>query len=515
MNRAERRRAEQMQKKAAAKRNPDALFAEALARHNDGRASDALTLAEQLLAAQPEHLDGLQLAGMAAIQLGDAHKALGFLGDKTRLDPDNPHGHLNHGAALQMNGDLEAAADHFRRAITLDAGLAEAHSNLGVTLRDLSRFAEAEDAMRRALSLATATDTRLTVSLASVVQSLGRIDEAIALFDQALLLDPSNADFIYKRCLCRFAKGDFAAAAEDYECRWASDSFVSEFQHRPEPSWQGEDLNGKRLLVWAEQGVGDHIIYLGSLPALMAGGGTCVFKCDERLVSLFNRSLSGIAIVPSGQTGLEKSHFDFQIAAASLTLQSRIRHPDQYSLGRYLSPDPDRAAGISSRLQDAAGGRPLIGIAWRSSRQKVGPWKSMPLEKWGPILEGRDALFVNLQYGETETEIATAMRATGAEIYTDPEIDRFNDFEGLAALIDGLDLVVTTSNVTAHFAGALAKPCLLALQVTPLWYWGMAAAPTPLYASVERFWQGRENIWTDVAGDIAARLDELILSIKS
>ena len=139
----------------------------------------------------------------------------------------------------------------------------------------------------------------------------------------------------------------------------------------------------------------------------------------------------------------------------------------------------------------------------------------MPLEKWGPILEGRDALFVNLQYGETETEIATAMRATGAEIYTDPEIDRFNDFEGLAALIDGLDLVVTTSNVTAHFAGALAKPCLLALQVTPLWYWGMAAAPTPLYASVERFWQGRENIWTDVAGDIAARLDELILSIKS
>lgn len=170
-----------------------------------------MTLAEQLLAAQPDHLDGLQLAGMAAIQLGDAHKALGFLGDKTRRDPDNPHGHVNHGGALQMNGDLEAAAEHFRRAIALDAGLAEAHSNLGVTLRDLSRFAEAEDAMRRALDLATGPDARLTVSLASVVQSLGRIDEAMALFDQALALDPDNADTIYKRCLCRFAKGDFPA----------------------------------------------------------------------------------------------------------------------------------------------------------------------------------------------------------------------------------------------------------------------------------------------------------------
>jgi Flp pilus assembly protein TadD len=522
MNRAERRQAERAQKKAAARRDPDALFAEALARHDDGRTADAMTLAEQLLAAEPEHLDGLQLAGMAAIQLGDADKALRFLGHKTRLDPDNAHGHLNHGAALQMKGDLEAAADHFRRAIALDAGLADAHSNLGVTLRDLSRFAEAEDALRRALALSPAPDPRLTVALASVVQSLGRIDEAIVLFDQALLLDPDNADIIYKRCLCHFAKGNFAAAAQDYECRWQSDNFAGAAQTRPEPGWQGEDLKGKRLLVWAEQGVGDHIIYLGSLPALLAGtgddlgndlGGTCVFECDQRLVSLFARSLPGTEIVATGQA--RQSGFDYQIAAASLTLQSRIRFPHQYPLGRYLSPDAERAAEISERLQDAARGRPLIGIAWRSSRHKVGPWKSMPLEQWGPIFKGRDALFVNLQYGETGPEIAAAMGATGAEIYTDPEIDRFDDFEGLAALIDGLDLLVTTSNVTAHFAGALAKPCLLALQVTPLWYWGMAAEPMPLYASMERFWQARENHWTDVAGKIAGHLDGLNLPVKS
>jgi hypothetical protein len=89
---------------------------------------------------------------------------------------------------------------------------------------------------------------------------------------------------------------------EDYECRWDSDSFVSEFQTRPEPRWQGEDLNGKRLLVWAEQGVGDHIIYLGSLPALLADrGGNWVFECDQRLVSLFARSEPGAEIVAAGQ----------------------------------------------------------------------------------------------------------------------------------------------------------------------------------------------------------------------
>ena len=132
----------------------------------------------------------------------------------------------------------------------------------------------------------------------------------------------------------------------------------------------------------------------------------------------------------------------------------------------------------------------------------------MPLDLRGPILSRREALFVNLQYGETDDEIAAARAATGADIFTDPHIDRFNDFEGLAALIDSLDLVITTSNVTAHFAGALGKTCLLALQVTPLWYWGMKETPIPLYSSVERFWQSTENAWGDVVGEIAARLDD-------
>jgi hypothetical protein len=255
--------------------------------------------------------------------------------------------------------------------------------------------------------------------------------------------------------------------------------------------------------------VGDHIIYLGSLPALTGEGAkrnACIFECDNQLVSLFARSLPGAEIVPSGLT--QKTDFDLQTPAASMTLQSFIRFPDQCPLGRYLIPDPGRADDINSRLQIAAAGRPLIGIAWRSSRVKPGPWKTMPLDQWGPILSRRNALFVNLQYGETGPEIAEAMTATGSEIYIDPDIDRFNNFEGLAALMDSLDMVVTTANVTAHFAGALGKPCLLALQVTPIWYWGMADEPVPLYASVERFWQAQENAWTDVGGRIAARLDE-------
>ena len=506
MNRAERRRAEREQRKAAATMDPGALFTEALAHHNEGRVAEALKLAERALSADKSHVDALQLAGMAAIQLRDTDKALRSLADKTRLDPDNPHGHVNHGAALQMAGDLDQAAECFRRAIALDAGMADAHTNLGVTLRDLSRFAEAEETMRRALDISPG-DARLMVSLASVVQARGRIDEAITLYDQVLAINPGHEDTIYKRSLCHFAKGDFARGQQDHESRWAAETFDSKWRDYSEAPWRGEPLSGKRILVWAEQGVGDHIIFLGSLPALIAEGGSCVFQCDQRLVTLFARSLPAAKIVPD-KSESQYPDIDFQIPAASFALQRRIELPGQYPLGRYLQADPERSAEIKARLADQAPGRPVIGIAWRSSRVKAGPWKSMPLDLWGPILSRREALFVNLQYGETDDEIAAARAATGADIFTDPHIDRFNDFEGLAALIDSLDLVITTSNVTAHFAGALGKTCLLALQVTPLWYWGMKETPIPLYSSVESFWQSTENAWGDVVGEIAARLDD-------
>ena len=120
LNRAERRRAERDMRKSAAKVDPDALFAEALAHHDDGQINEALKLAQQVLDIDKEHSHALLLAGMAAIQSGDTDKALGFLADKTRLDPDNPHGHLNHGAAVLLAGDMEQAVACFRRSITLD-----------------------------------------------------------------------------------------------------------------------------------------------------------------------------------------------------------------------------------------------------------------------------------------------------------------------------------------------------------------------------------------------------------
>ena len=148
-----------------------------------------------------------------------------------------------------------------------------------------------------------------------------------------------------------------------------------------------------------------------------------------------------------------------------------------------------------------------IGVSWRSARQRAGVRKSVPLADWMPILADRDALFVNLQYGDTDKEVAAAAKRSGAEIYTDPKIDRYSELEKLAALIDCLDLVITTSNVTAHLAGALGKETCLILQRAPLWYWGHQGNETTFYPSVRAFRQTSANSWDGVISAVAAVLD--------
>jgi ADP-heptose:LPS heptosyltransferase len=159
---------------------------------------------------------------------------------------------------------------------------------------------------------------------------------------------------------------------------------------------------------------------------------------------------------------------------------------------------------------ETLGDKPRIGISWRSTSTLTSGQKSVPLDRWGPILSERDAVFVNLQYGDTDDEVVQATADFECDIFTDPEIDRFNDLEGLAALVDGLDLVISVSNVTAHFAGALGKPCWLMLQSSPIWYWGHEDRRVPFYSTLRAFRQSRFGDWDSVVGAVARDLDETL-----
>lgn len=455
----------------AAPQYPDARrnLATLLLEHD--RASETEQEALTLLRSVPGHPDVLALLGKALLAQDRAQEALDALiphrnGPRRSLEFD-----MTLGDALMQTDRPEDALSVFDAARAQAPGVAGIAYNIGLARK-----------------------------------ATGDLIGARAAYDDAIALDPALADLVYNRGLLAMTQGDFAAGLPDYEARWTKTELDTLPRDFPAPLWSGAPLaEDETLLVWAEQGVGDHIIFARLLDAVRARAGSVVFECDPRLQGLIARAHPDVTVI------VEKADphrpIDAQIPMGSL-MWALAPWPEGFiPPARSLEPDPARVDAFANTLRDL-GDAPKIGIAWRSARHKVGPRKSVPLDLWGPILSGRDTHFVNLQYGETDAEVADAINAFGCSLYTDPDLDRFDDLDGLAALIEGLDLVITTSNVTAHVAGALGKPCWLLLQRTPLWYWGHEGTDTLFYPTIKTYRQSCPPEWNDTIAALAADLDD-------
>lgn len=396
-------------------------------------------------------------------------------------DADDEDAKLGLGSSLLAAERIDEAVEHYRNMLEAKPDIAQYHYNLGLALR------------------ARGTDT-----------------EAIDCFNQSIGLSPEYSPAIYMRALTELASGRFEDGLAAYEMRWTDPRHANGWLDLPQEAWAGEEPAEKKLLVWGEQGVGDHILYAGLLPTLLGRGAKFIWECNPRLAPLMRRSFPEIETVelqrPVGDR-LKDSDIDFQVPMASLMFHL-TPWPEGYTPTEgYLRSDPDRRAAFQSKLTNL-GERPKIGISWRSSSTGSATRKSCPLDNWGPILGERDALFVNLQYGDVSAEVTTAANALGAEIYTDPDLNRFDDIDGLFALIDSLDMVITTSSVTAHFAGALGKPTLLMLQHRPIWYWGATGRDVLFYPTITAHRQSPSGGWLPVVEAVGAELAQALANGK-
>lgn len=177
-------------------------------------------------------------------------------------------------------------------------------------------------------------------------------------------------------------------------------------------------------------------------------------------------------------------------------------------LSGFLIADRDVTARQRQQLEARAAGRPLVGLSWRSRNADYGAPKSLELMDLLPLLRP-DIFWVDLQYGDTSADRAAAA-AAGAEVWRDPHVDPLRDMDAAAAQTAALDLVITTSNTTAHLAGALGVPVWLLLPAPGyglLWYWFLDRTDSPFYPSARCFRQSRAGDWTGVIKAVGAALD--------
>lgn len=518
-----------------------------LARRGDlGGAQAALS---DLLTRAPADPAGWSLQGVVRLQRGRFDEAAAAFDRAVALGADDPRTHLGRGLALLEVDRNADAVPSFDRAIALDPSLIRAHTGRARALNVLGRLTEALESADRALALDPAypeawrrrglalfdldrteealiafqampttgspierSDTLTDLGLA--LQGVGRYEEAMAAFDEAVAVAPGAWLAPCRRSFLRLFQGDFAGGWADYEARWrrrympanAAGHMTAAYRERLTLGPRPEDLAGQRVLVVAEQGIGDVVMFASLLPDLVAIAAQVTCLVEHRLLTLFSVSFPGVEVVAGRGPGLvDLSRIDRVVAIGSLPHAFR-QTPDAFPGQPYLRPTPATVEAWRERL-GPANGRQRIGVSWRGGAPRTrGAARSMSLDTLRPLLERPDCDFVSLQYGDVAAEIAEINGRLGRPILGFPKA-QIDDFEQLAGLISALDAVVTVQTTVAHLTGAVGRRGLVMIPERAEWRYGQAGSTMPWYRSLRLFRQDETAAWEPVIAQVGAALD--------
>jgi tetratricopeptide (TPR) repeat protein len=471
------------------------LLADALNHHQAGRLPDAERLYRQILAVDPRHPDGLHLLGVLAHQTGHHEAAVATIQQAIAGNGREPSFYSHLGLALQALGRMDEAAARYRQALALNPNFAEAHNNLGNVLKAQGELEQAIRSYERALALnPDYVDAHSNLGLSR--QLLGRFDEAAAHYDRAIALNPEYAHARWNQALLQLLFGDFAAGLPNYEWRWQSANKPRSLQR---PQWRGEPLNGARILLDVEQGLGDTLQFLRYLPMVQAAGGAVVLGVPANLRRLV-AELLGLAYL--GGSGEPLPEFEWHCTLMSLPLAFGTTLASIPAQVPYLSAPADAQRNAAALPWPARGLR--IAIAWAGSPTHLGDrFRSVPFHLLEPLLDVEGAHFFSLQLGPESAQLA----ASHAPI-TDlaPAI---TDLADTAALMLQLDLVIAVDTAVVHLAGALGRPVWVMLPFSPDWRWLLDREDSPWYPTMRLFRQPQFGDWPSVVEAVRVALREM------
>ena len=453
--------------------------------------------------------------GAAQKKQGKLDNAIQTYQQAIEINPDDAEIYNSLGTTLQKQEKLDQAIQVYHRALEINSNYSEAFYNLGLALQEQGELDQAIQVYHRALEI-NPNYSEAYNNLGNVLKEQGKLDDAVLAYRSALGINPDYSEAHNNLGLVLLLQGNFSSGWREYEWRLKCKElgFFLNKRDFPQVLWNGSDLNGKTILVWAEQGIGDEIMLASMLPTLLEMNSNIIVECDKRLVPLFQRSFPFIQFVPredSANPKLLDTTIDYQIPMGSLGQWLRADKdaflPKQES---YLQACPNRVGKLQEKYRSLAGDKLLVGISWKSTGidKKRAQTKNAPLKHWTPILSQKDCYFVNLQYGNIREEIEAYTTATGYPVYIDEEIDPLSDLDGFAAQVSVLDLIVSTSNTTVHMSGGLGKKVWVLLSSRPDWRWMLEGENTLWYQTVRLFRQEKSGDWEGVFQRISSALKQ-------
>ena len=488
--------------------NPD--FSEAwnnlsLALKGHERVEDALKCIEKAIALNKNYAEAYDNKGLILIELERFDEAITEFQIALKLTPNDYKIYNNIGVAFNGAGKFDEALKNLNYSLQLEPGYAKAMNNRALVNQELLKFEEASTDLNRAIQIdplfAEAYNNR-----GVLFKNNRTYDAAIQDFKKALELDPDYIEPIFNLSLIYLAKLNFKEGWIYYEKRKEVSEFLKKTKYLSKIYLDQIPENQRPILLCSEQGLGDQIIYLSLLYEVIKWGNPILVRIDHRLIPLFERSFPTVNFY-SDKENFDPSLYDYHALVGSLP--QFFRNSRESFLGQkksFLIADQNKRSVLRKELTNK--NKIVCGIAWKSSNEKVGHFKTASLDDFLPILKLPFINFVDLQYGDTRNQLSDLKSKHGIMLNKIDGIDNFNDIDGLASLIDACDFIVTISNVTAHMAGALGKKVFLLVPYTKgkIWYWHDNLKTSLWYPSIEIFIQSEIGDWKKPISDIKEKI---------
>ncbi len=464
--------------------------------HEQGKIDEAIAHYEKVLAVRPNSADAHNNYANALQERSKYAEAENHYRQAIAINPNYADAYNNLGLALHAKQDYAQAAQLYRRAVELKPDYAQAHNHLGNALKELGDFDEAVKHYQKAIELNPKNSKALN-NWGNVYRDSGDLTTAIAYYDRATDIDPNFAEAHWNKALTLLLGGDLQRGFEEYEWRWhvKLPSFQA-MRTFPQPLWDGTPLNGKTILLHAEQGMGDIIQFIRYTKIVADHGGKVIAECHKPLLNLFQAIPHIHQLTPYGGT---PPAFDTHAPLLSLPHILGITLDTVPATIPYIPLPPTPAAILPPPL--AATATFKVGLVWSGNPDNpYNRTRAIPLEQLIPLTQ-----IPGIQLYSFQKEITVTDQVI---LEAHPEIidlkAQLNDFVDTAALISQLDFILSVDTSVTHLAGALGKPVWLLLPFAPDWRWMLDRADSPWYPSLRIFRQPTYGDWEPVVAEIRA-----------
>lgn len=468
--------------------------------YQQGRLEEAIAHQQQAIALDSQDSNAYSNLALLCDAHGNSMAAIAAYQHALSLNPRSVTVHYNVGELLGRQGDRAGAEACYRQAIALDPACVPAYANLAELLNRQGQTLAAIACCRQILAL-DPHSAQAHRQLGIALSYQGDLAAAQTCYEQALAIAPTDAETHFSLAELLLQQGQLRAGWAEFEWRRHFPELAP--QNFSQPLWDGAAFAGRTLLIHAEYGFGDTLQFIRYAPLAAQPGGRVVVQCPPALVRLL-RSLPQIAQVISQRDRLPA--FDLHVPLLSLP----------HIFGTTLDTIPNQVPYLTGFPHDGASQRPLppalspsslkVGIAWAGNPNYPADFsRSCTLADFLPLLHLSGITFYSLQKGDKRAELRQLL---------DPhrviDLDqRLQDFADTAAIMEQLDLIITTDTAVAHLAGALNRPVWVLLAHAPDWRWLLHRCDSPWYPSMTLFRQSYAGDWAGVMAQVGAALSAI------